>query len=192
MSKSKKIVDQEEALSLYFDEMLLESTSDTLKHTARSQSKTSINEENTQPFQALLFDINGLQLAIHTQDIKAILPWPETSLTLSDTTDSGGVLMATYTQESKQIRIINTAKIILPLEHQHNIAKPSFILIVGEGRWALSCHKINSVTTLAPEEIRWRKNSGIRPWLAGTAIKKSCSIITITKLIDLVETQLLA
>lgn len=193
MSKSKNIVDQGDALGIYFDEMLLESPPDTLKKKATSpEIKHAIDDDESSTFQVLLFDINGLQLAILTHDIKAILPWPETSLEPTKNATSNDLIMGLYTQESTQIKIIDTAKIVLPIEHQHNIAQPSFIVIVGEGQWALSCHKINTVITLLPKEIHWRKNSGARPWLAATSIEKGCSIINMTELVNLVNSQVLA
>lgn len=191
MSESKQIADHEDALDIYFNEMLVDSTADIVpSKTAAQLSKPKATTEYdlTQPFQALLFDINGLQLAIRSEEIKAILPWPETPLEQSQTLSNNEAIMGAY----NQITIINTAHIVLPIQHRLNIAKPSFMIVVGEGNWALSCHKINAVITLAPEDIRWRKNMGARPWLAGTSIEKSCSIVHLTGLVNLLAPQILA
>jgi purine-binding chemotaxis protein CheW len=195
MSESKQIADHEDALDLYFNEMLVDSTADivTGKTTARlGKAKPTSEYDLTKPFQALLFDINGLQLAIRTEDIKAILPWPETPLEQSQESSNIEAIIGFYNLAADQIKIINTAHIVLPIQHQRNIAIPSFMIVVGEGDWALSCHKINSVITLAPEDIRWRKNKGARPWLAGTSIEKSCSIVNFNGLVNLLTHQNLA
>jgi len=186
MSDSKKIADHDNALNLYFSEMLVESTTDIVK----ANPATEYNQNK--PFQALLFDINGLQLAIRTAEIKAILPWPETPLQQSQETSDNETIMGFYNQAPNQIKIINTAHIVLPIQYQHNIALPSFIIVVGEDNWALSCHKINAVITLSPEDIRWRKNMKARSWLAGTSIGKSCSIVSIRGLVSLLTPQILA
>jgi hypothetical protein len=89
MSKSKKITDHEDALDLYFNEMLVHSTANIVsgKTTVRlDKAKLASEYDLTKPFQALLFDINGLQLAIRSKYIKAILPWPETPLKQSQET----------------------------------------------------------------------------------------------------------
>jgi|GEM_PF-2016838 len=186
MSDSKQIADHNDALDLYFKEMLVASTADIVK----AKSATEYNQNK--PFRALLFDINGLQLAIRTVDIKAILPWPETPLQQSQEAVDNKAIMGIYNQLSSQMKIINTAYIVLPIQHQHNIAIPSFIIVIGEGDWALSCHKINAVITLSPEDIRWRKSIGARPWLAGTSIEKSCSIINLRGLVSLLTPSILA
>ena len=81
---------------------------------------------------------------------------------------------------------------MLPVEHPHSLTKPSFLITVGTGEWALSCHNINTVITLSSENIRWLNNSGARRWLAGTSLEKRCGILNISELIDLVEAQILA
>ena len=195
MSESKQIADHEDALDIYFNEMLVDSAADivTGKTEIRVGKATPTTDyDQNKPFQALLFDINGLQLAIRTEDIKAILPWPETPLEQSQETPDNQAIMGFYNLVPNQIKVINTAYIILPIQHRHNIMIPSFMIVVGEGNWALSCHKINTIITLSPEDIRWRKKIGARPWLAGTSIEKNCSIVNLTGLVNLLSPQILA
>jgi purine-binding chemotaxis protein CheW len=195
MSDSTQIAGHDEALDLYFNEMLVEPTADIVTDKAKARvnkAKPAAEHDKNKPFQALLFDINGLQLAIRTEDIKAILPWPETPLEQGQETSGNPAIMGVYTQASYLIHIINTALIVFPIQHQKNIAIPSFIIVFDEGHWALSCHKINSVVTLSPEDIQWRKNKGARPWLAGTSIGKSCSIVNLSGLVNLLSPQILA
>lgn len=170
MSESKRIVDHENALDIYFEEMLNEVAGDTLKNKAFTKT---IKHKVNKPFRALLFNINGLQLAIATEDVKAILPWPEKPLEQNQETNNKQVIMGFY----NQIKILNTAHIVLPIQQQHNIATPSFMIVVNTGPWALSCHKIDSVINFSPKEVRWRKNIKAKPWLAGMSIEKSCTII---------------
>ena len=139
-----------------------------------------------------MFDINGLQLAIRSKDIKTILPWPETPLVHSPEIRNDEAVMGCFNLGSDKIKIINTAYIVLPSQHRQQIAVPSFIIVVGEGNWALSCHKINAVITLSPEDIHWRENKGHRPWLAGTSIEKKCSIVNLSGLVKLLNPQILA
>lgn len=195
MSESKQIADHEDALDLYFNEMLVDPTAEIVAGTTDvpvGKGTPTTDYDQNKPFQALLFDINGLQLAIRSKDIKAILPWPETPLEQSQEPSNNEDIMGSYNLANNQIKIINTAYIVLPIQHRHNIIMPSFMIVVGDGNWAISCHKINSVITLVPEDIRWRKNMGTRPWLAGTSIEKSCSIVHLTGLINLLSPKILA
>jgi chemotaxis signal transduction protein len=202
MSDSKKIADHDNALNLYFDEMLVESNADivtgkTQARLARTQASTHKDKPATKydqnkSFQAVLFDINGLQLAIRSEDIKAILPWPETLLNQRQETPNNAVIMGLYDDFPNQKQIINTAHIVLPTQHRQNLAIPSFIIVVNEYGLALSCHKINSVVTLSAEEINWRRNSKTRLWLAGTSIKTSCGIVNLQGLVNLLNSTRLA
>ncbi|HDY85581.1 hypothetical protein LCGC14_0495590 [marine sediment metagenome] len=183
MSDLKQIADHENALDLYFNDMFAEPMHDIVT----SQAKHVTKDDHSTAFQALLIDINGLQLAIRTEEVKAILPWPETSLEQTPDTAHNELVMGLYNYASQQLKVINTANIVLPLEHRHNLATPSFLIIIGQGNFALSCHKINTVINLLPEDIRWRKNMTSRPWLAGIAMKKNCSIVSLDGLVNLLS-----
>lgn len=191
MFESKKMAEHETALVLYFDEMLaeLESPTNILTNTAEVTAKPKpVNEYNqSSSFQAILFDINGLQLAIRSDAVNAILQWPETPLQQQQNTAISEAIMGVYNQSAKPIKVINTAFIVLPIEHRDPLKKPNIMIVFDEGRWALSCHKINAVTTLSTDDINWRKNSTVRPWLAGTSIKQSCSIISLIGLVNLID-----
>jgi len=196
MSDSKQIADHNDALDHYFSEMLEETASSQIEIIApkvetqiiSGKAKRTKEHDQNKPFQVLLFDVNGLQLAIRSKDIKAILPWPEAALKPRSATSDNEAIIGIY----NQIKIINTAYIVLPPQHRQQLALPSFIIMVGDDDWALSCHHINAVITLSPEEIRWRKSIGVRPWLAGTSIEKNCSIINLSGLVDSLSSQILA
>lgn len=193
MSESKKIAEHDDALAFYFDEMLAESepTADNVTNTNKVAS-TQPEPVQQASFQVLLFDINGLQLAIRTNAVKAILPWPETPLVQDKSTAVNEAIIGVYNQASSPIKVINTAYIVLPIQHRQDLNMPSFMIVFEEGHWALSCHKINAVITLSTDDVNWRKNRTIRPWLAGTSIKQGCSIIDPTGLINLLDSRILA
>ena len=186
MSKFKEISSHDDALSIYLDDMLYESSADIPKKPSISVEESVIENWKASPFQALLFDVNGLQLALHCQDAKAILPWPEAELAQRNEAQKlDEAVLGIYQQAPYQTTIIDAPYIFLPAELRHNADNASFIIIIGDGQWALSCHKINAIITLSPEDIKWRKNAGTRPWLSGTSVEKGCSIVNIDELVKL-------
>ena len=196
MSESKKLADHQQAVSAYLDDMLLdEATPQSLTlpelntqlviETVEEPSKVDEDTWRESPFQTLLFDIQGLQLAIPLHELNGILTWPEKPLTKMPGKASWHIGL--YSQEHQHTQVINTGDIILPDNYKDNDSKSGFIILIDNGRWGLACNKVNEVVTLSPEEIRWRQQPGNRPWLAGTVLEKMCSILNIEELVKILE-----
>lgn len=186
-----QLVNQQEALSVYLNDMLFmpaDTTSESSKSSvtldkAIAQAKPTANNKDwrTSDFQALLFDVQGLKLAIPLHELNGIITWPETAL--PKIADKPSWYMGLYSRAPQHTQVIDTGHIVLPSNYQNTKNKPQFIISIDDGKWGLACNKVESVVTLSPNEIRWRQNSGKRPWLAGTVLEKMCSILNIDELI---------
>ncbi len=190
-SKSSQLVNQEQALSVYLKDMLLlptdieseQITTATTLNQVIEQTDAPISDKNwrSSEFQALLFDVQGLKLAIPLHELSGILTWPEKAL--PKIPDKPSHYLGLYSQDHQHIQVIDTAYIVLPSNYQSNDDKPLFIISIDDGKWGLACNKVESVVTLTPEEVKWRQHSGKRPWLAGTVLKQMCSILNIEELV---------
>jgi len=197
MSKPTHIAEHEQALSAYLNDMLFEEpadpafTKDTdlsqqiIKQTLSDSDKVEKNWRDS-PFQTLLFEIQGLKLAIPLHELNGILTWPKK--TMPKIAGKPDWYLGLYSQDHKHTQVIDTAHIILPNILQNSENKPNFIILIADGKWGLACNKVNQVVTLSSEEIRWRKEAGKRPWLAGTVLDKMCSILNIDELVKQLET----
>jgi len=196
MSKPTHIAEHEKALSAYLNDMLFDEPTDPqlTKDTVLSQhiieqtlSDSDKVDENWRdsPFQTLLFEIQGLKLAIPLHELNGILTWPEKPP--PKIAGKPDWYLGLYSQDHKHTQIVDTAHIILPNTLKKNEDKPNFIILIADGKWGLACNKVNQVVTLSSEEIRWRKEAGKRPWLAGTVLDKMCSILNIEALIKQLE-----
>jgi len=192
MSKPTHIAEHEKALSAYLNDMLFEEPTD-LQLTKDTDFSQHISDSDkvdehwrNSPFQTLLFEIQGLKLAIPLHELNGILTWPEKKMPII--TGKPDWYLGLYSQDHTRTQIVDTAHIILPSTHKKSEDKPNFIILIAEGKWGLACNKVNQVMTLSSEEIRWRKEAGKRPWLAGTVLDKMCSILNIKALIKQLET----
>ncbi|PHS26626.1 MAG: hypothetical protein COA83_02830 [Methylophaga sp.] len=150
---------------------------------AIEQAKPIANNKDwrTSDFQALIFDVQGLKLAIPLHDLNGILTWPEKSL--PKIPGKPNWYSGLYSQGHQHTQVIDTGHIVLPSQYQNSKNKSQFIIAIANGKWGLACNKVESVVTLSPDDVRWRQHSGKRPWLAGTVLKQMCSILNIDELI---------
>ena len=185
-----QLVDQEQALSVYLKDMLLipsdatevSEPSVTLEQAIEQAKPVTKNKDwRTSDFQALIFDVQGLKLAIPLHDLTGILTWPEKSL--PKIPDKPSWYLGLYSQEHQHTQVIETSTIVLPSKYQNSKNKSQFIIAIDNGKWGLACNKVESVVTLSPDEVRWRQHPGKRAWLAGTVLEQMCSILNIEELI---------
>ena len=188
-SKPTQLADQKDALSVYLKDMLLvpsDTTDDsapsiTLEQAIEKVKPIAKNKDwRTSDFQVLIFDVQGLKLALPLHELNGILTWPETSL--PKIPDKPSWYIGLYSQGHQHTQVIDTGHIVLPSQYQNSQNKPKFIITVGDGKWGLACNKVESVVTLSPDKVRWRQHPGKRPWLAGTVLEQMCSILNIEAL----------
>lgn len=191
MSKSPPIVDQKDALSLYMNDMLtgslevLISDEPSIQQQLETPSKVVIEQDSAKdwkegPFQALLFDVQGLKLALPLHELNGIFTYPETRLPKLPGKPSW--YLGLYHHQEYRAQVVDTAHIVMPQGFNHANLPPKYIILIDNHKWGLSCNNILKVTTLAPEDVKWRKQLGQRPWLAGTVLNQMCSILNVDML----------
>lgn len=190
-SKPIQLVAQEQALSVYLKDMLF-APSDSVTEVKElpatleqvfEQTKPTAKKKDwrTSDFQALIFDVQGLKLAIPLHDLSGILTWPERSL--PKVPDKPNWHLGLFTQAHQHTQVIDTSHIVLPIEYRNSENTSQFIITIDDGKWGLACNKVEGVITLSPNDVRWRQHLGKRPWLAGTVLEKMYSILNIEELI---------
>jgi len=184
MSNIIKITEHQQALSKYLDDLLMENdTTDQLK----SPSRKDI-DWTSQPFDALLIDIQGLQLAIPTHLINGIAIWSENKGS-KQKKEKPNWYLGHHKTDQYDINIVDLKQIILPPKLQSTFSPAEFIIIIADQKWGLSCNKINNIVTMLPEAITWRKKAGNRPWLAGIVLENKHSILNIEALVKQLEVE---
>jgi len=126
-------------------------------------------------FQALLFKVGALNLAVPLIKLHSVIPWPEEGIAAMPNQPSWCYGLLRYRDQN--VRIIDTAELVLPPDKRREPIEPKHVLIVGDGRWGLACSSIGEVLRLEPDEVKWRTAEGRRRWLAGTVVGHLCALL---------------
>ena len=144
-------------------------------------------EWTNDPFQTLLFDVAGVRLAlpliklggIHriTEEITPLFGKPKWFKGLIPGLNGN-------------INVIDTAKWIMPDKYEllNEIDLDyKFIILLGDTNWGLACNGVHNAIKLDPDNLRWRKSAGKRPWLAGMLIEEMCALLDVDTLVYLLN-----
>lgn len=133
--------------------------------------------EWTRPdFQALLFKVDGLTLAVPLVKLHSVIPWSDSITPLPNQPDwCRGIVR--YREQN--VKVVDTGRLVIPEDKRAQLEPqpPKHVLIVGDGKWGLACTALGEVVKLEPDEVKWRSGSGRRPWLAGTVLGHLCALL---------------
>lgn len=138
-------------------------------------------------FQALLFKVGKLTLAVPLITLHSVLNWPETGVTPMPGQPDWCLGLIRY--RDNNVRIADTGALVIPADRQtlREGSQAKHILIVDTGRWGLACDAIGSVITLTKDDVRWRRATSSRPWLAGTLPEQLCALLDIEALAGVLD-----
>ncbi|MDH5183370.1 MAG: chemotaxis protein CheW [Gammaproteobacteria bacterium] len=138
-------------------------------------------------FQALLFKLSGLSMAIPLIELDGILEWPDS---LTELPNRSPWYLGLLDNRGKTLPVIELAQLVLPqkLRDKHVVesgAALNRIILIGDSNWGIACDSVSEVVTLQPDEVRWRSSRTKRKWLAGTVIDHMCALLDAEGLVDL-------
>jgi purine-binding chemotaxis protein CheW len=140
-----------------------------------------------QPFQCLLFKVNGVTMAVPLTALSSIAPWESQVTPIPGQPDWH---LGVYLHRDTRVVVVDTAQLIMPDRMVRTDASPpkgSHILIIGDGRWGLACDSLQRPVTLDKQAVRWSKGSIQRPWMAGTVIDKLCILLNVDALLKMIR-----
>ena len=143
-----------------------------------------------EPFQALLFKVAGLTLAVPLVELNGVVEWTDEVTEMPGHADHYIGLLQHLDQS---IPVIDTARMVLPAEKLHTFAgdnpreRVTRIVLIDNSRWGLACDEVDEVITLQPNDVRWRSAHTSRPWLLGTVIEHMCALINVPGFSNLIE-----
>lgn len=146
-------------------------------------------------FQALLFEVAGLRMAVPLVKLKGVVP---NAQGLTPMPGHSSLFLGIVPYQGLQSKVVDTARFVLPRDSAEQLDddladRASHLVMIDEGRWALACTRIGDVVELEPSDVKWRTANGKRLWLAGTVIERMCALLDIDQLTEqLVEGMSLA
>lgn len=135
-------------------------------------------------FQALLFEVAGLTLAVPLVKLKGVIPNEQG---LTPMPGHSPLFLGITPYQGVQSKVVDTARFVLP---QDRVAKldeaagqrAQHLVMIDDGRWALACSRIGDVVDLECNDVKWRSANGKRLWLAGTVIERMCALLDVEQL----------
>ncbi|MFO8024591.1 chemotaxis protein CheW [Thiohalophilus sp.] len=132
-------------------------------------------------FQAMLFRVAGLTLAVPLEELGGVLEFDSDQLT--EMPGHADFYLGLVTHMGKSVPIVDTARLVFPPEKLQQLAgddpvkRLRRVVLIDEGRWGLACDEVDEVITLRKDEVRWRSNRTRRRWLRGTVIQHMCALV---------------
>jgi purine-binding chemotaxis protein CheW len=134
-----------------------------------------------QPFEALLFEVCGLTLAVPLITLGQIVPLERDKLT--SIFGQSDWFIGMLPSPIGRLRIVNTALFVMPEKYQDGFIDDAQYAISLDGvPWALAVDKVNQPVRLDPSEVKWRTGHSKRPWLAGTVKSAMCALLDVPQM----------
>jgi purine-binding chemotaxis protein CheW len=199
---AQALVDERNALQVYFDALLREIPDELPEAPAsiETPAPTAVVATPVAPavapaaaavpaeipswgqsrFQAMLFKVGGLTLAVPLVELSGVQEWGAHKVTPLPNHVPWFLGLTRYRERSAPV--IDTARLVLPDERRKLLdSMPSDrltrIVFIDEGRWGLACDEVAEVVNLQTDQVRWRTTRTSRGWLAGTVIEHMCALI---------------
>ncbi len=206
VTKQDSLLQQELALGVYLDALLTDVTVPT-EQLAESQAEPEaqvpaevLAQEKPGPepataadtipewaetrFQALLFEVAGLTLAVPLAKLKGVV---QNEHGLTEMPGHPPLFLGVTPYQGVQSKVVDTARFVLPADRVANLdeditGRAAHLVVIDEGRWSLACSRIGDVIELEAGQVKWRTAAAKRRWLAGTVIDQMCALLDIDEL----------
>lgn len=141
--------------------------------------ETAVPEWGQGRFQAMLFKVAGLTLAVPLVELSGVQEWDPEAVTPMPGHADWYLGLMDYRGHS--VPVVDTSHLVLPVDRQAQIPAPEErlgrVVFIGDGRWGLACDEVDEVITLGPDQVRWRTSRTRRQWLAGTVVDHMCALL---------------
>ncbi|HEC16946.1 MAG TPA: chemotaxis protein CheW [Sedimenticola sp.] len=139
-----------------------------------------------EPFQCLLFEIEGLRFAVPLSELNSIAEWKEELTCLPGQPQwHHGILE----HRGRKVGVVNTARLLMPERAAADdlADTPSHVLVFGGDAWGLMCHRLLSPVMLEPGDVRWSSRRGNRRWMAGVLPDQLCVLLDLDVLREMLS-----
>lgn len=138
------------------------------------------------PFECLLFEVDGLTLAVPLVCLGSIYPLAGQELTplFAQPDWFLGLLPC----QTGNLRVLDTARWVMPERYRNELRNTlQYVISIQGFEWGLAVHQVSRSIRLDPDQVKWRSKRAQRPWLAGTVIEHMCALLDVGALAQLIE-----
>lgn len=139
-----------------------------------------------EPFQALFFDVAGLVLAVPLQELGGIHNLEEVTHLFGKPDWFMGVMV----NRERKVNVVESARWVMPEKYSAELQAEldyKYLIMLGESDWGLAAEQLVTTEYIQPEDVKWRKHPGKRPWLLGTIKEKMCALLHVSDLIAMLD-----
>ena len=136
-------------------------------------------------FEALLFDVAGLALAVPLSALGTIYRFEADELTpLFGQPDWFIGILAT---PQGNLKVLETARWVMPERYTADMRdNVKYVISINGCDWGLAVHQVRHAIRLQPDQVKWRTQRSQRAWLAGTVIEHMCALLDLEVLAQLI------
>ncbi len=143
------------------------------------------------PFQALLFKVSGLTLAVPLAELSGVQEWDKKAVTPMLGNIEWYLGLTDY--RGRQAPVVDTAQLVLPPDRLEKLVagdteRLGHVVFIQDGAWGLACDSVEDVISLEHDAVKWRSSRTKRRWLAGTVLEHMCAIIDPPAFADMLRT----
>jgi len=186
---------QEEALSVYFDDMLTTPKPTPNKKSAAAEqavveppkttnTAAAVTAERPDMLRLLLCDIDGIPLALPLSTLNNIVHWPQQGL--QQLPDQPDWQLGLFSQKQKNSQVVDLRN-LLQTESRSAAFQANYILLVDERRWGIACHRIGHIISCQSDAINWSDDLSQSPWFMGVVNDGQYQIIDIPAVLAALE-----
>ncbi len=133
-----------------------------------------------QPFQAMIFKVGELSLAIPLTELVGVIEWrPEPLEGASD----DGICLGYYPHEGQLVSVMDMAKLVFAgsqygdLSQAEPCQRITRIILINDMKWGLAVDVVHEVRVIQPTRVNWRSTRTRRQWLAGTMLDEMVVVL---------------
>jgi purine-binding chemotaxis protein CheW len=98
--------------------------------------------------------------------------------------------MGVMLKNEDKFNVVDSARWVMPEKYNDEMAENlnyQFIINLGKTPWGLTCESLVNTVELSKSDVKWRTNTGKRPWLAGMVKEKMCALINVAELVKMLK-----
>ncbi|MFQ3207602.1 MAG: purine-binding chemotaxis protein CheW [Glaciecola sp.] len=146
----------------------------------------SLQDSLGERFQALFFEVAGLTLAVPLIELGGIHEITKIAPIIGKPDWFMGVML----KNEDKFNVVDSARWVMPEKYDDEMAENlnyQFLINLGKTSWVLTCEKLINTVELNKSDVKWRTNTGKRPWLAGMVKERMCALINVAELVEMLK-----
>jgi chemotaxis signal transduction protein len=194
IEKNEELASQNDAVKLYLDALLNngvdivpeELTPTELLSNAILEEIKNSKEQIKRPrwateyFSCLPITIAGISLLIPLRQVRTVISMREEVVPIEEMPEW---IMGSITNSHRQIKVIDTEKIVYQNEEFPEQVEPaSQLVLINDGKWGLTCDAVGKMQQLSQSDLTWRAKTTSRRWIAGVSNKHKLPVIDIKRI----------